>query len=90
MWDLIRIVIPEVKASWVNLAYSMGYSVNAVSGFEKDGRDSGEQCRKLFENWLTTGQGCTPKTWQTLLDHLKQINELTAAVIVKELSNCKE
>ena len=92
MWALIKIVIPKVKASWINLAYSMGYSVYAVSGFERDGRDSGEQCRKLFEDWLTTEHGCTPKTWQALLYHLKQVDDLTAAVeeIVKELINCKD
>ena len=89
---MVKIVIPEVKASWIELAYSMDYSVNAVRGFEKDGRNLDEQCRKLFEDWLTTGHGCTPKTWQTLLDHLKQINDLTAAVnnIEKELINRKE
>ena len=91
MWDLIKIVIPKVKASWVELAYSMGYSVSAVSGFDADGRNLHEQCRKLFEYWLTTGQGCTPKTWQVLLSHLKQVDELIAAAeeIEKELINCK-
>ena len=38
MWDLINIVIPKVKAGWVNLASSMGYGVNAVRGFEGDGK----------------------------------------------------
>ena len=92
MWDLINIVIPKVKASWVELAYSMGYSVNDVRGFERDGRSLDEQCRKLFEDWLTTGRGCTPKTWQTLLKQIRQVNDLTAAAeeIEKELINCKE
>ena len=91
MWDLINIVIPKVKASWENLAYSMNYDVAAVRGFERDGRSLDEQCRKLFEDWLTTGQGCTPKTWQTLLQRIKRVNNLTAAVeeIEKELMNCK-
>ena len=89
MWDLINIVIPKVKASWVELAYSMGYSVNAVRGFEGDGRSLDEQCRKVFEDWLTTGQGCTPKTWQVLLQRIKQVNVLTFAAeeIKDQLSN---
>ena len=58
MWTLIKIVIPKVKSSWVNLAYSMGYSVSAVRAFEGDGRSLDEQCRKLFEDWLTTGHSC--------------------------------
>ena len=87
MWDLIKIVIPKVKASWVDLAYSIGYGVSAVSGFERDGRCLDEQCRQLFKDWLTTGCGCTPKTWQTLLQRIKQVDDLTAAVeeIEKEL-----
>ena len=92
MWALIKIVVPKVKSRWENLAYSMGYSVNAVRGFERDGRNSDEQCRKLFEDWLTTGHGSTPKTWQKLLQRIKQVDDLTAAVeeIEKELFNCKE
>ena len=89
MWDLIDLVIPKVKASWVNLAYSMGYSVNAVRGFKEDGRNSDEQCCQLFEDWLTTEHGCTPKTWQTLLQRIKRVNGLTAAAdeIKEQLSN---
>ena len=49
MWLLIKIVIPKVKASWINLAYSMGYSVNVVKGFEGDGSSLDEQCRKLLK-----------------------------------------
>ena len=79
IWDLVNLVIPKVKASWVKLAYSMGYSVNAVRGFERDGRNSDEQCRKVFEDWLTTGDGCIPKTWQTLLQRIKRVDDLTSA-----------
>ena len=63
-----------------------------MSGFEGDGRNLHEQCRKLFEDWLTTGQGCTPKTWETLLQRIKRVSELSAAVeeIEKELINSKE
>ena len=89
MRELINIVIPKVKASWVELAYSMGYNVNAVRGFREDGRDSDEKCCQLFEDWLTTRQGRTPKTWQTLLQCIEQVNKLTAAVeeIKEELSD---
>ena len=89
MCELINIVIHKVKASWVEFAYSMGYSINAVRGFKEDGRVSDEKCCQLFEDWLTNGQGCTPKTWQTLLQCIKRVNKLTAAVeeIKEELSD---
>ena len=89
MWDLIKIVIPKVKSSWVKLAYSMGYSVSDIRGFKEDGRNSDEQCCQLFEDWLTTGHGCAPKTWQTLLQRIKRVNDLTTAVgeIKEQLSD---
>ena len=67
----------------------MGYSIDAVRAFERDGKNLEEQCRKLFESWLSTG--CS-RTWQTLLDHLRKVDDLTAAVeeIEKELINCKD
>jgi len=88
MWDLIKIVIPRVKANWEYLAYSMGYKANEVKGFKGDGKDLKEQCRNLFEDWDTTGRGCTPKTWEKLLERIKAVDELTAAAeeIEKELS----
>lgn len=79
MWDLISIVIPIVKACWVKLAYSMGYEISNVRGFEGDGKDLEERCQKLFEDWLTTDHGCTPKTWEKLLERIKAIDELKAA-----------
>ena len=89
MWDLISIVRPKVRAHWKILAYSMGYKAHDVQGFERDGKDSNEQCYKLFENWTITGQGCTPKTWEKLLQCINAIDELNAAAksIESELAN---
>ena len=79
MWDVMNIVIPKVKPHWVKLAYSMLYDISAVQGFERDGRCLEEQCRKLFEDWLTTEHDCIPKTWQTLLHQIKRVDELSLA-----------
>lgn len=86
--DLINIVIPKVKPYWEILAYSMGYGIYDVKGWERDGKDSHKQCYKLFEDWLTTGRGCTPKTWEKLLERVRAVDELAAAakVIENELS----
>ena len=88
MWELTKIVIPKIKAHWEGLAYCMGYSIGEVEEFDKEGKgDLHECCEKLFINWLTTSHGTKPKTYQTLLDHLKKI-DLTAAseAIEKELT----
>ena len=87
MYELINIVIPKVKAQWQNLAYAMKYNIGEVDAFHKEGRDLEECCKKLFTNWITTGHGPTPKTYETLLKYIKKVNDLTAAreEIEKEL-----
>ena len=87
MWDLINIVTPKVKAYWQNLAYSMSYNAYDVKAMERDGKDSSEQCRILFENWLTGQSSCTPKTWKTLLECIKAVGALSAAAIHVDIEN---
>ena len=79
MWELIEIVIPKIKAEWESLAYCMRYTTQEVKGFRKDSDDSGECCKNLLDNWISTGHGPKPKTYQTLLKHIKKISNLTAA-----------
>ena len=79
MWRIIDIAIPKIKAKWKYVAYSMGYSIPAVSAFEKDSRDSEQSCLNLFEDWLSTQNGVTPKTWCTLLDRIKAVDGLQTA-----------
>ena len=80
MWKLIKYVIPEVKAYWKPLAYSLGYEIAQVEAIERDGNDVNEKCTKLLQDWLETNHGCTPKTWEKLFERIKDVNELYAAV----------
>ena len=79
MWDLISIVIPKIQAKWRFVAYSMGYEETAVQGFEKDCSNCEECCVKLFEDWLSSPHGVTPKTWSKLLERIKAVDSLKAA-----------
>ena len=79
MRKLIKLVIPEVKAHWKNLAYSMDYKTAEINAMESDGKDVSERCTKLFEDWLDTNHGCTPKTWEKLLERIKEVPKLDAA-----------
>ena len=79
MWDLIKIVIPKIKADWRDCAYSLGYDIPTVIAIEKDCTDSKQCCEKLFIDWLTTEHGVAPKTWCTLLQHIKEVASLFAA-----------
>ena len=87
MFQLTEIVVPKIKAEWDSLAYCMGYTTQEVNGFKKDGQNSAECCKNLFGNWITTGHGPKPKTYQTLLKSIKKINNLAAAseAVEKEL-----
>jgi len=91
MWELNEIVVPKINAEWKDLAYCMRYKPEEVEGFRNDSKDSKECCEKLFTNWLRTGHGPTPKTYQTLLKCIKKINRLTAMskTIEEELINGK-
>ena len=78
MRELLLHVIPEVKASWEKLAYVMEYETSEVKAI-RDGKDLDDQCTKLFEDWLDTNHGCTPKNWKTLLERIKEVPQLYAA-----------
>jgi len=92
MWDLINIVILKIKAKWKCVAYCMRYEVLEVDAIAIESHNLKECCIKLFTNWLSTSHPPTPKTWKTLLDHLKCVDELTAAVeqIKKELISSEQ
>ena len=87
MWELLKIVIPKIQAKWKTLAYCMKYTPQEVETFEKESNSVTESCNKMFVNWLTTYHGPRPKTYQTLLKYVKEVDELAAAseVIEREL-----
>ena len=82
MWPVIKIVIPKIKAKWVHVAYSLQYDISAVKAFMSSGEDG---CMNLFIDWLSTNNGVTPKTWHTLLVHIKDVADLPA--VAKKLKS---
>ena len=89
MWDLIKIVIPKIQSEWEDIAYSMRYDINIVKTIKEDCQNSEKCCKKLFEDWLTTSHGATPKTWFELLNRIKEVDSLkaTVAAIEEELKS---
>ena len=92
MWELTKIVIPKIKGHWKELAYCMRYSTGEVDILNTEGKNLHECCEKLFVNWLTTSHGPEPKTYETLLNCIKEIDHLTAEseAIEKELTKGKD
>ena len=77
MHDLNMIVVPKVSAEWEDVAFALRYEISVVrqiSGKHKE--DPKKCCKELFKDWLETSNGVEPKIWQTLLDKLKEIEEL--------------
>ena len=89
MWNLIKIVIPKIKSQWKYVAYSMGYDPGAVDALDRECRKLDECCENLFKDWLTTDNGCTPKTWKKVIERIKAVDNLVAATenISMELGN---
>ena len=92
MWPLIQFVVPKVMAKWDDLAYCMGYKPLTVEAIKKESKDLKECCKSLFSNWLVTSHGPVPKSYQTLLNYIKKIEELTAVseLIEKQLIQGKD
>ena len=66
-------------ARWKHLAYCMNYSIVEVNAFKENFHgDSQKCCQELLKDWLSTNHGPTPKTYQTLLNHIKKIDDLAA------------
>ena len=78
MWDLIKIVIPKIQSEWEDVAYSMRYDITIVKTIKEDCQNSEKCCKKLFEDWLTTSHGATPKTRFELLNRIKEVDSLKA------------
>ena len=66
-------------AEWESLAFCMRYNPEEVEAFKRDAKDLMECCKNLFNNWLRTNHGPEPKTYQTLLKHIKKIGKLATA-----------
>ena len=89
MWRLNRQIIPKIMDHWKDVAYhSLCYDTSMVTTIEEEcGGDPKKCCFYLFEDWLKTENGFSPKTWETLLTQLKEVKELTDKVeeITKQL-----
>ena len=76
---LNKIVIPRVSAEWEDIAYELEYEISTVRNIRNKHKENPKKCcKELFEDWLTTDNGAKPKIWQTLLDKLKEIEELSS------------
>ena len=80
MGDINKIVIPKIQAEWEDVAYALRYEISTVDAIKAKYNENPKKCcKELFKDWLSTDRGTGPKTWSTLLDKLKEIEDLGAA-----------
>ena len=83
-----KYIIPKVAARWMDVADFLDYKIETIELIKQKHQGDGEQCCDgLFRDWLSTDHGVGPKTWGTLIERLKEIEQLATATkdIEKEL-----
>jgi len=73
------VIIPEISYCWEAVADYLEYLKAKKKEIEKrQCSDPYDCCVEFMEDWLTSDQGVTPKTWHTLVLVLKDISELSS------------
>ena len=93
MFDLTKIVIPKIMNKWDYIAEAFHYDLAIIDTIKDKGRADPKQCcREFFKDWLTTNNGAKagPKVWSTLLDTLKQVDEISADTIEDIIKKVKQ
>ena len=83
MFDLTKIVIPKIMNEWEYIAYGFYYDLAIIKSIKDKERENPKRCcEEFFKDWLTTDHGAEagPKTWSTLLDELKQIDDIATDI----------
>ena len=83
MFDLTKIVIPKILNEWEYIAEAFRYDIATIKAIKEIGREDPKQCcREFFKDWLTTEHGAKagPKVWSTLLNILKEVDEVSADI----------
>ena len=84
MFYLTKIVIPKIMNKWEYIADALHYDLARIIAIrEKNHEDPKKCCRELFEDWLMTNNGAKAgrKVWSTLLDALKNVDEISVDII---------
>ena len=72
MYELSTLVVPHVSPMWHEIEEKLG--VTLEDSEESSSGDNQERCLRVFKLWLN-GQGREPKTWQVVLDVLREIGK---------------
>ena len=79
---LHQLVIPRIAEHWELIADYLKYKVEFINLIkEKKFTGNIDCCVTLFEDWLSTNNGASPKTWSTLIKVLREIKPLASTTV---------
>ncbi|XP_065910403.1 uncharacterized protein [Dysidea avara] len=78
-WIFTKIFIPKIQAEWKDVALSLRFSPCTIDVIKRESHDLKDFCQNLMFKWLDTNHGKSPKTWQTLLECIEDVDNLTVA-----------
>ena len=93
MFDLKKIVIPKIMNEWEDIADALRYDLATIKAIkDKEHGDPKKCCREFFRDWLMTNNGAKagPKVWSTLLDALKNVDEISADITEDIIAEVKQ
>ena len=93
MFYLNKIVVPKIMNEWQYIAEALRYDLATIKAIkEKERADPKQCCREFFIDWLMTNNGAKagPKVWSTLLDTLKDVDEISADVVEDIIQKVKQ
>ena len=93
MFDLTKFVIPKIMKEWEYVAEAFRYDLATIETIkERGGGDAKQCCREFFKDWLTTDHGnrVGPKVWSTLLDVLKEVDDISAEITEEIATHVKQ
>ena len=77
MKNLHELVIPKIYSHWKEVASCLSYSLEAM-----DKNSTSEYpmqcCEDLLRDWLCTDDSVHPRSWEALINSLKQVQQLNA------------
>ena len=93
MFHLTKIVIPRIMNEWEYIAEALLYDLATIKAIRDKERDDPKKCcREFFKDWLMTNNGAKagPKVWSTLLDALKEVDEISVDITDNIIANVKQ
>ena len=78
---------------WEDIADALRYDLATIKAITEKGRDDPKKCcREFFKDWLMTNNGAKagPKVWSTLINALKQIDEISADITQDIIAEVKQ